>query len=105
MGRSEKAGSKSSSSSSKTSNKTKSSKANRKYSLVHSGGHRASKSRVYITSTQQGANELNVAFMESIRDRLQMMALSRLRASGRVQITSADVYACARDLRGMPQFV
>lgn len=109
MGRSDKKtkGTSSSSTSSKRkpSGGTKASKSNRKYSLVHSEGRRASKARVHITSAQKGADDLNVAFMESVRDRLQLMALSRLRASGRVQITAADVYACARDLRGMPQFV
>lgn len=106
MGRTDKTAKASSSSkASKPAGGTKSSKANRKYGLVHSGGFRASKSRVHITSTQQGANELNVQFIESVRDRLQLMAFCRLNASGRVQITAADMYACARDLRGMPEFV
>jgi hypothetical protein len=80
-------------------------RATHKFGLVHSGGRRASKARLYITSTQQGADALNVAFMESVRDRVQRMALYRLHASGRIQVTAADIYACARDVRGMPQFV
>jgi hypothetical protein len=84
---------------------SKKSKVNKRYPLVTSDGRRVSKARAHISSTQKGADALNIAYLEKIRDRQLLMILCRLAASGRVQITSTDVLTSARDIRGMPEFI
>jgi hypothetical protein len=86
-------------------NKTPAKKTERRYSLIHAEGRRVAKARVNITSTEKGADALNVEYMEGVRDRLQIMILARLNASGRVKMTTNDMWTAARDLRGMPSFV
>jgi len=84
---------------------SKKSKVNKRYPLVTSDGRRVSKARAHISSTQKGADALNIAYLEKIQDRQILMILCRLAASRRVQTTSTDVLASARDIRGMPKFI
>jgi hypothetical protein len=81
----------------------KKSESNKKYPLVTQDGRHITKARARITSTQKGVDALNTAELEKLLRRITFMAMCRVAAAKRIQLTSRDTAQSARDIKGMPE--